>query len=75
MKTFPNFFLAAMGALMAITAAGQATAFVQIEETIKGSHGVPTRGIVLRLSDGTTSVSNGLGHYTLLAPSGFTGAL
>ena len=75
MKTLSNFCLSAMGALMAVAAAGQATAFVQIEGTVKGSHGVPTRGIVVRLPDGTTSVSNGLGHYTLLAPSGFTGAV
>ena len=60
---------------MAIAAAGQGTSFVQIEGTIKGAHGVPTRGIVVRLPDGTSSVSNGLGHYTLLAPSGFTGAV
>ena len=70
-----NFLLPAMGALMAIAAAGQGTAFVQIEGTIKGSHGVPMSGMVLRLPDGTSSVSNRLGHYTLLAPSGFTGSV
>ena len=70
-----NFLLPAMGALMAIAAAGQGTTFVQIEGTIKGSHGVPTSGILLRLPNGTSSVSNRLGHYTLLAPPGFTGTV
>ncbi len=33
------------------------------------------KGIVVSLPDGTGSVSNGLGHYTLLVPSGFTGTV
>jgi len=69
MKPFMSFFFLAMAA------AAQSTNSVQIEGTIKGSHGVPTRGVVVRLPGGTSSVSNGLGHYTLLAPSGFTGAV
>jgi len=70
-----NILFPALAALMAISAAGQGTALVQIEGTVKGSHGVPMRGFVVRLPDGTGSVSNGLGHYTLLVPSGFTGAV
>jgi hypothetical protein len=76
MTTLSNILFLAAGTFWAVAAAAQATSFVQIEGTVKGTaNGVPLKGILLTLPDGSGSFTNGLGHYTLLVPSGFIGSV
>ncbi len=73
MKTFPNFLLLVTALLLAIAHPGQAADFYQIQGTITIAGGFPSKGIVVKLPDGTGSITNGLGQYAVIVPSGFSG--
>jgi len=54
---------------------GEADGLFKVQGTVKGQNGVPAKGIPLQFADGTGAITNGLGQYTIIVPSGYSGTL
>ncbi len=54
---------------------GEADGLSKIQGTVKGQNGVPAKGVLLQFADGTGAITNGLGQYTIIVPSGYSGTL
>src|SRR5579872_1791765 len=75
MKTFPNFLLLITAIFLTMAVRGEADELFKIQGTLKGPNGVPAKGILLQFADGNGAITNGLGQYTIIVPSGYSGTL
>src|SRR5665213_1499021 len=75
MKTLPNVLLLTTGIFLAMAVTGDAGDLFKIQGTLKGPNGVPAKGIPLQFADGNGAITNGLGQYTIIVSSGYSGTL
>jgi len=75
MKNIPISLLLAATSFLTLTAPGKAADFYRIQGTVKGANGVPAKGVLVKFANGNGSFTNGLGQYTIIVASGFSGTL